>query len=378
MIKLTIDGKEVTAQPGATVLETALTNNIDIPRLCYHQALLPSGGCRMCIVEVEGRPNPTPSCGLECREGMVVHTQTEQLNDMRRDIIDLFVSDHPLNCVICDKNGDCDLQKYAYQYNIHETSFDFELSRPYYQDDNPFFVRDHQYCILCGKCVRVCDEVVGANAIDFAERGFVSYIATPFDVPLADSDCVFCGSCVQVCPTAALLPRSKIGQGREWELQRKRTVCGYCGVGCSLEFALDPAGDKIIYAQGYPEAPVNGEFLCVKGRFGWDFVDKPDRLTQPLVRKDLAYELDLSDEPWELPDKTVLRGRGNFDHYIPVSWEQVADIVADKLAATIQQHGSDAVGGLTSARCTNEENYIFQKFMRAVVGTNTVDHCARL
>jgi len=185
----------------------------------------------MCIVEIEGRPNPIPSCGLSCTEGMVIRTQSDQLTEMRRDIIDLFVSDHPLNCVICDKNGACDLQKYAYEYNVQETSYDFEVSRPYYHDDNPFYIRDHQYCIMCGKCVRVCDEVVGANAIDFAERGFASYIATPFDVPMAESDCVFCGSCVQVCPTAALLPRSRIGQGREWELERKKTICGYCGVG---------------------------------------------------------------------------------------------------------------------------------------------------
>jgi formate dehydrogenase alpha subunit len=376
MIKITIDGKEIETTPQASILEAALVNGIDIPRLCYHRDLLPSGGCRLCVVEIEGRRGPIPSCGLKCEEGMVIHTRTEQLEEMRRDIIDLFVSDHPLNCVICDKNGNCDLQRYAYEYNIKETSYDFELSRTLYQDDNPFFVRDHQYCILCGKCVRVCDEIVGANAIDYAERGFVSYISTPFDVPMAESDCVFCGSCVQVCPTAALQTRSRIGKGREWELERKRTICGYCGVGCSLEFAMQN-GD-IIYAQSYPNAPVNGEFLCVKGRYGWDFADNPDRLTQPLIRKDLAYELGLTDEPWELPDTTVLKGKANTDAFIPVSWEQAIDITATKLAEIIKNHGPEAVAGLTSARCTNEENYIFQKFMRAGVGTNSVDHCARL
>ena len=376
MIKITIDGKEIETTPQHSILEAALANGIDIPRLCYHRDLLPSGGCRLCVVEIEGRRGPTPSCGLKCEDGMVIHTRTEQLEEMRRDIIDLFVSDHPLNCVICDKNGNCDLQKYAYQYNIKETSYDFELSRTLYQDDNPFFVRDHQYCILCGKCVRVCDEIVGANAIDFAERGFVSYISTPFDVPMAESDCVFCGSCVQVCPTAALQTRSRIGKGREWELERKRTICGYCGVGCSLEFAMKN-GD-IIYAQSFPDAPVNGEFLCVKGRYGWDFANNPDRLTQPLVRKDLAYELGLTDEPWELPETTVLKGKVDTDAFVPVSWEQAIDITAAKLAEIIKDHGPDAVAGLTSARCTNEENYIFQKFMRAGVGTNSVDHCARL
>ncbi|HEX9922553.1 MAG TPA: formate dehydrogenase subunit alpha [Anaerolineae bacterium] len=386
MITLTINDQTLQVEPGASVLEAALAHGIDIPRLCYHPELVPSGGCRLCLVELEGRPNPQPSCGLTCQEGMVIRTESESLTAMRREIIDLFVSDHPLNCAVCDKNGACDLQRYAYRYNVSETSYDFELSRSLYQDDNPFFVRDHQYCILCGKCVRVCNEIVGADAIDYAERGFGSYIATPFDIPLADSACVFCGSCVQVCPTAALLPRTRIGQGREWELERRRTVCGYCGVGCSLEFALAPAAQagngssprQIIYAQGYPAAPVNGEFLCVKGRFGWDFVSSPERLTRPLVRKDLAHVLGLTDEAWTLPDQTVLQGKGKFEDYIPVSWEQAIDLVATKLAETIQQHGPDAVAGLASARCTNEENYLFQKLMRAGVGNNNVDHCARL
>lgn len=376
MIKLTIDGQSIETSAGRTVLEAALANGIDIPRLCYHQDLLPSGGCRLCVVEIEGRPAPTPSCGLKCEEGMVIHTRTEQLEEMRRDIIDLFVSDHPLDCVVCDKNGICDLQKYAYQYNIKETSYDFELSRTLYQDDNAFFVRDHQYCILCGKCVRVCDEIVGANAIDYAERGFVSYISTPFDVPMAESSCVFCGSCVQVCPTAALMPRNRIGQGREWEFKRQRTICGYCGVGCALEYALKD--DQIICARGFPEAPVNGEFLCVKGRYGWDFATSPERLTQPLVRKDLAFQLGLTAEAWEMPAKSVLQGKPSPDNYVPVSWQQAIDITATKLADTIRQYGPDAVAGLTSARCTNEENYVFQKFMRVGVGTNSVDHCARL
>ncbi len=376
MTKLTINGQIIEAPVGATVLEAALANGIDIPRLCYHPDLVPSGGCRMCMVEVEGNPKPQASCGLQCADGMVINTETEQVNAIRHDVIDLLVSDHPLDCVTCDRNGSCDLQKYAYRYGITRTSYNFELSRELYQDDNPFFIRDHQYCILCGKCTRVCSEVVGADAIEYAGRGFESHIATPFDWPMIDSSCVFCGSCVQICPTAALLPKSRLGQGREWELERKQTICGYCGVGCSIEYALN--NGAIIYAQGYPQAPVNGEFLCVKGRYGWDFADNPDRLTQPLVRKDLAHQLGLTDEAWEMPETTVLKGKANLDNYIPVSWEQAIDITATKLAETIKNHGPQAVTGLTSARCTNEENYIFQKVMRAGVGTNSVDHCARL
>jgi formate dehydrogenase alpha subunit len=331
---------------------------------------------------------------------MRIRTHTAQLHQMRRDIIDLFVSDHPLNCVVCDKNGACDLQKYAYQYDLSHTSFGFESSRPLLQDDNPFFLRDHQYCILCGKCVRVCDEIVGVNAIEYAGRGFHSHVATPFDWPMLNSACIFCGSCVQVCPTAALLPMSRRGQGREWELQRQRTICGYCGVGCSLEYAVKNGDSQpvILYAQGYAEAPVNGEFLCVKGRYGWDFVSKPDRLTQPLLRRDLAYALGLTQEPWTLPAASVLTDQEQpaaerrqakksssassnlsaFNNFIPISWDTALDLVAAKLAEAVQQHGPDSVAGLASARCTNEENYLFQKLMRVSIGTNNIDHCARL
>ncbi|MGQ0603500.1 MAG: molybdopterin-dependent oxidoreductase, partial [Anaerolineales bacterium] len=378
MTTLTTDGKKLDAPSSATVLEAALSNGIDIPRLCYHPELVPSGGCRLCMVQIEGRPNPQASCGLQCEDGLVIQTRTPALEAMRKDILDLFVSDHPLRCVVCDKNGKCDLQKYAYQYGLSETSYDFEISRPLYQDDNPFFIRDHQYCILCGKCVRVCDEVVGANAIELAGRGFTSHVATPFDEIMLNSSCVFCGSCVQVCPTAALMPKRRVGQGREWEFTRTRTICGYCGVGCSLEYAAKDG--HILYAQGYPEAPVNGEFLCVKGRYGWDFATSPDRLKQPLVRKDLAYELGLTKEPWTLPVKSVLQSADGtmMANFVPVSWDIALDIVADKLAGAVKATGPDSVAGLASARCTNEENYLFQKLVRAVVGTNNVDHCARL
>lgn len=369
MTTLTIDGRTLTVAPGTTVMEAALASGIDIPRLCYHPDLVPAGGCRLCLVEVAGREAPTPACGLRAAEGMAVTTQSAALTRLRRDIIDLFVSDHPLRCAVCDKNGACDLQKYAYEYGVGATSYDFVRSRPFVQDDNPFFIRDHEMCILCGKCVRVCAEVVGANAIDYAGRGFTSHIATPFDLPLAESDCVFCGSCVQLCPTAALLPKSRLGQGREWELDRRRTICAYCGVGCAVEFALKD--EQILYAQGFPAAPVNGEFLCVKGRFGWDFASSPDRLTQPLVRRELAGALGIAPTP----------GNGASPHgpdFVSVSWEQALDLVASRLDATRREYGPDAIALLASARCTNEENYLFQKLARATIGTNNVDHCARL
>ena len=252
MITLTIDGKTMEVAPGSTILEASLAHGIDIPRLCYHPELAPLGAAA-CVWSNRGTAHPQPSCGVRCAHDMVVHTQSDVLTRLRRDTIDLFVSDHPLRCVVCDKNGACDLQRYAYQYGVAETSYEFELSRSLFQQDNPFFVRDHQYCILCAKCVRVCDEVVGANAIDLVGRGFTSHVATPFDGPMINSACVFCGSCVQVCPTAALLPVSRLGKGREWELERTRTICGYCGVGCGIEYARKDGA--ILYAQGYREAP---------------------------------------------------------------------------------------------------------------------------
>ncbi len=386
MLKVTIDGQIFEAKNGATVMEVALEHGIDIPRLCYHPDLPISGGCRMCMVEVrkqlapskEWGPFPTTSCSLLCEDGMEIRTQSDALYQMRRDTLDLFISDHPLDCVTCDKAGSCDLQDYAYQHNIKETSHEFQLSRTLYQDDNPFFIRDHQYCILCGKCTRVCSDVIGANAIEIVGRGFESHVATPFDGPMINSDCVFCGSCVQVCPTAALLPVARLGKGREWELDRVQSICGYCGVGCNVEFAMKDG--EILYINGTGDNTVNGEMLCTKGRYGWDFATSPDRLTSPMLRRDVAYNLGLTDEPWQLPEKSPLAVRRPKleNTHVPVDWDTALNFVADNLAEIVKEHGSDSVMGLCSARCTNEDNYIFQKFFRASIQTNNIDHCARL
>lgn len=377
MIAITIDAKSIQVEPGTTVLEAALANKIDIPHLCYHPALSVSGGCRLCLVEVEGMANPTTSCSLMCSDNMVIKTESDQLFQMRREIIDLLVSEHPLDCVICDKAGACHLQKYAYEYGIKETSYSKKTPRTLYQDDNPFFIRDHQYCILCGRCVRVCDEIVGAHAIDIAGRGFESHIATPYDQPMIESTCVFCGNCVEVCPTAALLPVSRLKKGREWELEHIKTVCGYCGVGCHIEYSLNDG--HILYAQT-PNMVPNYEFLCTKGRYGWDFATSPDRLTEPMLRRDVAYDLGLIDEPWELSETSPLKIRRPDvnESFIPVDWDTALDYVSSTLAHVVQEHGPDSVMGLASARCTNEENYLFQKFIRAGIGTNNIDHCARL
>lgn len=378
MVTITIDGQEIQIEPNASVMEAALANGIDIPRLCYHPELSVSGGCRLCIVEVDGWNDPRPSCGLACEDGMVITTQSDRLNDLRRQTIDVFISEHPLDCVTCDKSGACLLQKYAYEYDLKETSLHFEVPRTLYQDDNPFFIRDHQYCILCGRCVRVCDEIVGVHAIDFAGRGFEAHIATPFDGPMKDSTCVFCGNCVQVCPTAALMPVTRMGKGREWELDWKVSTCGYCGVGCQIEYGV--RDESIIYARAPQGDTVNKEFLCTKGRYGWDFASSPERLTEPMLRRDVAYELGITDEAWELPERSPLsiRRPDINDYFVPVDWDTALDFAAEGLAKTVAGHGPDAVMGLASARCTNEENYLFQKFIRAGIGTNNIDHCARL
>ena len=383
MLNVTIDGKSLQVPKNSSLLQAALDNGFEIPRLCHHPDLVPSGGCRLCLVEVDGYKDPVPSCTMAAADGMVIRTTGEELYRQRRAAVDLLISDHPMDCATCEKAGDCGLQRYAYEYQLTETTLEKEIHRELIQDDNPFFLRDHKYCILCGRCTRVCEEVVGADAISFGQRGIHTYIATPFDAEMRESSCVFCGSCVQVCPTAALLPKQRMGQGREWDLDRVHSVCGYCGVGCQIEYMLKRNGDgsaTIAYARGFEGGAANGEFLCTKGRYGWDFAQNKERLSEPLVRKDLARELGLTSEEWQMPDTSPLTARNAnaMDYFVPVSWDQALDIVADRVADTVKKNGPDSVFGLSSARCTNEDNYVFQKMMRATIGTNNVDHCARL
>jgi len=378
MPTLTIDGRTVLARPGASVLDAALAAGIEIPRLCHHPELSAWGGCRLCLVEVEGQRAPVPSCGLAAREGLVVTTRSDALTALRKEVLDFLLSDHPLDCVICDKAGRCDLQRYAYEFGLAETTHEKEISRTRYEEDNAFFIRDHQYCISCTRCVRVCDEVVGATAIEMAQRGFGSYVATPFDAPLVETTCTFCGNCVQVCPTAALLPVGRLGQGREWELTHAQTTCPYCGTGCTLDVAT--RNGEIVYVSGVSGAPANGEFLCAKGRFGLGFVNHAQRLRRPMVRRDLGYRLGLTAEPpaAALGRSPLARAPGLADSHVEVDWDVALDLVAEQLAAVVRDAGPDAVGGVGSALATNEDNYLFQKFMRGGVGTNNVDLCARL
>jgi len=351
LVKLTIDGKEVTTSSNNTILMAARQAKIHIPTLCYHPRLPVSGACRVCVVEVEGRPALVASCAMPVAEGMVVHTRTERVMRARKLVVDLLLSSGDHNCLLCQSNGSCELQDLAYELGIETLRFPVES--PGYPKDtsNAMIERDLNKCILCGRCVRACNEVQVNEVIDFGYRGGKSKIVTAWDLPYGESECVFCGECVSVCPTGALTERQAKFKARPWKLEKVRTTCPYCGVGCQLELNV-AEGQVVKVTSDYRYGPPNFGSLCVKGRFGYDFIHHPERLKTPLIRDN--------------------------DSFREASWDEALGLVAERLSEIKTRYGSDALGGLASARCTNEENYLFQKFFRAVLGTNNVDHCARL
>lgn len=344
MVSLRINGEAVSVPRDTSILRAAKAVGIDIPSLCYHPKLTKSGACRVCIVEVNGIP--VASCTTLAEEGMEVTTDSPYIENLRRDIVDLILSDHPYDCMVCEKAGDCELQELAYRYGIRTPIFKGERRVYTRRDHNPFIDRDMEKCILCARCVKICDEVQGVGAIDIAYKGFTAKVCPPFE---RDLDCEFCGQCIAVCPTGALTGKTWARKGRTRNVREVITTCGYCGCGCTVTLHIN--GNEVIRVSSDEGTPNEG-LLCVKGRFGYGFVNSPDRLKTPLIRED-----------------GVLR---------PASWDEALDLITARLADIRQRHGADAIGGLSSARCTNEENYLFQKFMRAVVGTNNVDHCARL
>jgi len=347
---LIIDGREVIARRGMTVMQAADSAGIRIPRLCYHPQLEPFAGCRLCVVEVEGMKTLAASCALPAAPGIIVRTDGERVTAARRLAVELLLSDHPADCLTCEKCGRCELQQYAYELGVREQPFVGERHYDALDDTNPCFLREYAKCILCGRCVSMCHDIVGAGAIDFAHRGFTCRVASPFGRPLQETTCVFCGQCVQACPTGALVERSRAGKGREWEFSTVRTICGYCGVGCGLTFYLNHG--EIIKVEGDENNPVNRGRTCVKGRFGWDFLTRPDRLTSPLVRKD--------------------------GELAPATWDEALQVVVSNLSRIGSEHGPDSLAFLASAKCTNEENYLMQRLTRQVFATNNIDHCARL
>jgi len=344
-IRFTIDGQSVETTPGATVLQAALDAGIYIPNLCYSPKLEPYGGCRLCVCKIAGMRGLPTACTTRAAEGMVVESDTEEVNRVRRMILELMMSDHPADCLSCGANQACELQKVASFLGITELRVSRHVRPPTIDDSNPFFVRDSSKCILCGKCVRVCQEVRGVGAIDFDKRGFQTQIA-PFEKMITDSRCESCGECVDICPVGALLPKHEALP----PTKEVTTVCPYCGCGCGLVLGI--RGNRIVRVRAEDGNPASGGHLCVKGRFGLDFVGSPNRLKTPLIRRDGKLQ--------------------------EATWDEALDFTAARLKEIRAKHGPDAIAGFCSAKCTNEENYVFQKFMRAAVGTNHIAHCAHL
>ena len=354
-IKVTIDGRELTGRTGQSVLDLALANGIEIPNLCHDPRLTPTGSCRLCLVEVEGQAQPTTSCTLEIQPDMVVRTETEEINSIRRTILELLFYEHCGSCTTCDENGQCKLQSYAYDYQLDVESLDqgcYTKAESNYTTDNLALEYDPRKCIRCGRCVQICDEVQMAHALTFKNRAADTEVTTAFDVPLNESTCVLCGQCISTCPTGALYERSAAGKGQAKDLVKTRTTCAYCGVGCQIDLNVNPKKNRIVRVTSEVGCIPNNGNLCVKGRFGMDFVGHTDRLTTPLIRR-----------------------KGKLEE---ATWDEAIDLITDKLKKIKSESGPDSIAGLSSAKCTNEDNYVFQKFIRAGIGTNNVDHCARL
>lgn len=360
-LNLTIDGRKVQADMGKTILEVANEAGIEIPILCHHPALPPEGACRICLVEIERQRSLQPACTFPATEGLVVYTRSPKVVEARKFVLEMLLSDHPFDCMTCDATGSCLLQDLVYEYGVRTEPYP-GLHHQYPIDDpNPFIQVDRNKCILCRRCVRACNYINGVDAISVVYRGFNARIAFGADSFMKDSPCEFCGSCVEVCPTAALFPKMSIGKGRSWQVERVRTVCSYCGVGCQL--VLNIKDNQIIMVESDWNGQSNHGWTCVKGRFGYDYVQHPDRLTKPQVRKYL-----LEGNPRQ----------GDRGEWVEVDWDTALDITAHKLREIRDSAGPDSVGVLTSAKCTNEENYLMNKFARQVIGTNNIDHCARL
>jgi predicted molibdopterin-dependent oxidoreductase YjgC len=359
-IRFSLNGLEIITNEGATILEAALENDVYIPHLCHHPDLVPVGVCRLCGVEVDGR-GLVMSCVTPVTSEMVVTTDTERVSNQRMGSLELLIANHHGECLSCTKNESCELLKVAAFVGIDEGRV-AKLRKPEelmpVDSSNPFFTFDPNKCVLCGICVRTCDESQGRQAIDFIHRGYDTKIGTAGDVPFIESICESCGECVVRCPVGSLTIKDY--KKPSYEVS---TVCSYCGVGCGINLGIQ--GDRIVNVSGNREAPANEGALCVKGRFGSTFVDHPDRLIKPMVRE---YLLNGGKRK-----KKTDRGE-----WVEVEWDTALDLVAEKLVAIKKKSGSDAVGFLSSAKCTNEENYLMQKFARQVIGTHSIDHCARL
>jgi len=352
-LKLTIDGREAEAEEGQTILQAALALGIDIPHLCHDPRLAPTGACRLCVVEVKGQPGLHTSCTRAVEPGMSVETESEAVRASRKATLELLLSEHRVACTTCDTDGDCLLQDYAYRYQAAETRFPnvaTPAGQPNYTTGNKGLEYDPSKCVRCQRCARICAEVVMAEALTMRQRALASEVSTAFDLPLNETTCELCGQCIDTCPTGAILSRGARGLGRAKDLERVRTTCTYCGVGCQMDLNINRGLNRIVRVTAEPGCVPNDGNLCVKGRFGFDFVSSPERLTRPLIR-----------------EGGLLR---------EATWEEAIGLVGRRLREIRDPRGPDSIAFLSSCRCTNEENYLMQKVARAAGGTNNIDQCA--
>ena len=380
-VTLTIDGMSVNVPEGTSLMRAAVDAGVRVPKLCATDSLEPFGSCRLCLVEIEGRRGFPASCTTPAEAGMVVHTQTPKLQELRKGVMELYISDHPLDCLTCSANGNCELQTQAGVVGLRNVRYGVGgqvvdgvagahhcashtpvpqlgmqggvQANPLFtlkDESNPYFSYDPSKCIVCNRCVRACEETQGTFALTITGRGFESRVSAGQSQPFMDSDCVSCGACVQACPTATLQEKSIIELGQP--THSLVTTCAYCGVGCG--FKAEMKGNTVVRMVPWKDGKANEGHSCVKGRFAWGYATHQDRITAPLVRERIT-------DPWR-----------------EVSWDEAIGFAASRFKAIQAAHGPDSVGGITSSRCTNEEVYLVQKLVRAAFGNNNVDTCARV
>ncbi|HQT78292.1 MAG: formate dehydrogenase, partial [Rhodospirillales bacterium 20-64-7] len=353
MVTLTVDGHAVTVPEGTSIMRASMEAGIKVPKLCATDSLNSFGSCRLCLVEIEGRAGTPASCTTPVAPGMKVHTVSDKLRKLRRGVMELYISDHPLDCLTCAANGDCELQDTAGEVGLREVRYGYQgenhLSAPT-DNSNPYFQFDASKCIVCSRCVRACEEVQGTFALTIQGRGFDSKVAAGMDEPFLTSECVSCGACVQACPTATLMEKSvvELGQPEHSVI----TTCAYCGVGCN--FKAEMRGDQVVRMVPWKDGKANHGHSCVKGRFAYGYATHPDRILKPMMRDRIS-------DPWQ-----------------EVTWDQAFARIAADFKRIQAQYGKDSVGVITSSRCTNEEAYLVQKLTRAAFGNNNTDTCARV